>query len=669
MKKKTFDVTPPISHSTDDNVSSLSESVQAFGLDDEKTLFNVLDTDVLGYICVFLTGLELCLLRRVCKASLTIVDQYQRRVFSVDRILTRFFTLEEIKEFRLIQVETDFVISGSAAVQFFERISYPDSDLDLYIEEGQMERLSLFMEKSGYAFKNTPSQPDNILTALQQQDIWATISGEDLDQYGWEGESAIAVFSFEKQLPSGQVRKVQAIVSTCEVIATVLAFHSTVVMNIITHQSAISFFPVSSFHRYHTIVTASNAKNARRGWLGEQLIAGAGLSLFSLFKVVPFLVLSMLVVRASMHTAISTTKKKTIDITHPIPDSTSNNLPFLPKPVHAPGFDRDMTLFNALVCKTGRAIVDQYMRSIFSVDRSLSSFFTPQEITDFRHIQAETRLVLSGSAAVQFFEHNRNRYPDSDLDLFIEERHAEKVDLFMKVSGYTIEKAQSEPHDILTTLRRKASQVANSDRDEGQLYDWDIEFPITVFSFQKQLTSGKIRNVQAIVCTREVISIILALHSSLCFPHKLHIFLTIPDVAVVANMITHEYAVSIFPVSSFHRYHTVVKKSNVKLRAWLKYFRPLREWSVIELDPPSSNYSPQKCAWEVVTAALGVSTLVGTLPKVLKFGMAATADNLDSSKPITTTTAMSAHAGTTAVPTISIDNHTKSYDIVGKGDT
>ncbi|KAH8801908.1 hypothetical protein DL96DRAFT_1774360 [Flagelloscypha sp. PMI_526] len=289
-------------------------------------------------------------------------------------------------------------------------------------------------------------------------------------------------------------------------------------------------------------------------------------------------------------------KRKTIDITHLIPDSTSNNLPFLPQPVHAPGFDRDMTLFNALdlnviryicvfftgldlcilqrVCKTGRTIVDQYMRSIFSVDRSLSSFFTPQEITDFRHIQAETRLVLSGSAAVQFFEHNRNRYPDSDLDLYIEERHAEKVDLFMKVSGYTIEKAQSEPHDILTTLRRKASQVANSDRDEGQLYDWDIEFPITIFSFQKQLTSGQIRNVQAIVCTREVISVILALHST-----------------AVANMITHEYAVSIFPVSSFHRYHAVVKKSNVTLRSWLKYFRPLREWSVIELDLPSSTRS------------------------------------------------------------------------------
>ncbi|KAH8801906.1 hypothetical protein DL96DRAFT_1634551 [Flagelloscypha sp. PMI_526] len=260
MKKQTSDVIPPISNSTGDNLSSLSQSMQALGIEEGRTLFNVIDSDVLGYICIFLTGLELCLLRRVCKASLTIVDQYMHRVFSVDRILSRFFTPEEIIELRRIQAETDFVISGSAAVQFFERISYPNSDLDLYIDEQQMEKLALFMEKSGYAFKKTPSQPDNILTVLQQRDTWVTISGEEQDEYGWDGQSIMTVLSFEKQLPTGHIRKVQAIVSTCEVIATVLAFHSTVVMNIITYQSAISFFPVSSFHRYHTIVTASNEK-------------------------------------------------------------------------------------------------------------------------------------------------------------------------------------------------------------------------------------------------------------------------------------------------------------------------------------------------------------------------------------------------------------------------
>ncbi|KAH8801911.1 hypothetical protein DL96DRAFT_1634557 [Flagelloscypha sp. PMI_526] len=134
------DSVPLVCDSPHDNLSVLSKSVQALGLEEDRTLFDVLNGDVLEYIFLFLTGLELCLLRSVCKVSHSTVDEYMSRAFSVDRIFSRFFAPHAIPEFRRIQGETNFFMSGSAAVQFFGCVNYPNSNLDLYINEDHMKK-------------------------------------------------------------------------------------------------------------------------------------------------------------------------------------------------------------------------------------------------------------------------------------------------------------------------------------------------------------------------------------------------------------------------------------------------------------------------------------------------------------------------------------------------
>ncbi|KAH8801895.1 hypothetical protein DL96DRAFT_1823440 [Flagelloscypha sp. PMI_526] len=245
---------PSISSSINSSLT-LPKPVQALVIEEEKRLFDVLDMDVLGCICAFLTGLELCLLRRVCKSSLTFVDDQQ------------------IVELRRIQAVTNFVVSGSAAVQFFERVDYPNSDLDLYVEERHRSGLILFIEQSGYELKVVSSKSTCISAASLPQSNCKKINDEEQNAYSWDGRNAAVALSFEKKSSFGQPQKIQVIASANNVVTNILSFHSTVVMNIITYHVAIAFFPVSSFHRHQTLVTASNSqvdvyleKYSTRGW-------------------------------------------------------------------------------------------------------------------------------------------------------------------------------------------------------------------------------------------------------------------------------------------------------------------------------------------------------------------------------------------------------------------
>jgi hypothetical protein len=59
------------------------------------------------------------------------VKDYFARAFNIEKRLSRYF--DDPKSFRKLQAETLTVISGSTALQFFQRNFYPESDLDLYV--------------------------------------------------------------------------------------------------------------------------------------------------------------------------------------------------------------------------------------------------------------------------------------------------------------------------------------------------------------------------------------------------------------------------------------------------------------------------------------------------------------------------------------------------------
>src|SRR5260221_4362327 len=71
---------------------------------------------------------------QINKTTQQIAYSYMRREFSVNRVLSRFFTPIELLSFHYLQSKTEMFISGSTALQFFDRTNYPQSDLDLYVE-------------------------------------------------------------------------------------------------------------------------------------------------------------------------------------------------------------------------------------------------------------------------------------------------------------------------------------------------------------------------------------------------------------------------------------------------------------------------------------------------------------------------------------------------------
>ncbi|THU97394.1 hypothetical protein K435DRAFT_857616 [Dendrothele bispora CBS 962.96] len=224
-----------------------------------------------------------------CKQSDSLVSEYNRDTFRVRRVLARFFdTLLDIMQFRVLQYELGMLISGSAALQFFDDSVYPESDLDVYIELDRggerMERLGRFLMDRGYTFSPILDQPNDfyqaLVDALVARSLWAQGHGQQLEDAfqqfpqweGYAGNGMAAIFNFAK---GG--KHVQVITCRHTPLEVILHFHSTCVMNITTHSHAYSFYPYTTFEdrvsvHVPTFTTGrdkhkrARAKYARRGW-------------------------------------------------------------------------------------------------------------------------------------------------------------------------------------------------------------------------------------------------------------------------------------------------------------------------------------------------------------------------------------------------------------------
>ena len=82
------------------------------------------------------------------------------------------------------------------------------------------------------------------------------------------------------------------------------------------------------------------------------------------------------------------------------------------------------TIFcTARTCRRAHRAADDYNTRTFDIHKHLKRFFANP--LDFRLMQAQTGTIISGSNALQFLD--RDVYPDSDIDLFVEPAHASSV--------------------------------------------------------------------------------------------------------------------------------------------------------------------------------------------------------------------------------------------------
>ena len=94
-------------------------------------------TDVYDRINSMIPPHSSVMLSQNCHAANNTRASFTRCAFNINCHLGHFF--QNPLEFRTIQAETGTIISGSSALQFFDREIFEDSNLDLYLHPGHLE--------------------------------------------------------------------------------------------------------------------------------------------------------------------------------------------------------------------------------------------------------------------------------------------------------------------------------------------------------------------------------------------------------------------------------------------------------------------------------------------------------------------------------------------------
>jgi hypothetical protein len=171
--------------------------------------------------------------RAVCIHTHKVYQKYVRRAFDIDGRLRTFFSAEEVLIFRMLQADSGIVISGSFAVQFFGRIDYPSSDLDLYVEFRHGYRLCAWLVSVGFSCISSSNFTRQYFTG--KFDVEENGSG-DYDGVGCPDFHTVLTFSREE-------RKIQVMVTKRCVMSIILSFHlSTCVYHIVRIRQQLSRF-------------------------------------------------------------------------------------------------------------------------------------------------------------------------------------------------------------------------------------------------------------------------------------------------------------------------------------------------------------------------------------------------------------------------------------------
>lgn len=180
-----------------------------------------------GPICTeilrHLSPAEICRFQKVSQGCRVSAISALTQVFNIHSRLLYFF--KDPNSFRLMQSETGAIISGSFALQFFQRSFYPEADLDLYVVDSAKHIAGDWLLSNDYIFSPSPTTPNSTLQPATYQEAL-----DNMDRNIFEASSYVrgvmGVLDFLRETQNG-TRKVQlVIVDVCPMVA-VMNFHSS----------------------------------------------------------------------------------------------------------------------------------------------------------------------------------------------------------------------------------------------------------------------------------------------------------------------------------------------------------------------------------------------------------------------------------------------------------
>ncbi|PPQ74440.1 hypothetical protein CVT26_001421 [Gymnopilus dilepis] len=176
----------------------------------------------------------------------------------------------DVLEFRRVLRRSGAVISGSFALQYFDRSFYAESDMDLFVRIGGVGPLCEFIRSQGYASIGHHQDYDECVAEGGAHIIKAALNISSFE------DPLLGVYTFQKFVvrASGRVDvlQVQVVVVDTEPIEHILFdFHSTAVMNFLTADNAISVFPLSTFVHRVSYISKIRTESTRRteAWISK----------------------------------------------------------------------------------------------------------------------------------------------------------------------------------------------------------------------------------------------------------------------------------------------------------------------------------------------------------------------------------------------------------------
>lgn len=183
-------------------------------------------------------------LRAVCSDLRRRVDWYCLIAFNINNLLESTF-FSDARRFRQMQDETQAVISGSFALQFFSRSAFSAFDLDLYVDyKHALKVCQFFYEESQYDYHPRPGQPIDYKSALDKDYL-------DCNDYG-RVAGILTVLRFEGE-HRGVKRRIDLVVVVEEgsIMETLLRFHSSAYIVSANFDATVYFFGSGGLERYN----------------------------------------------------------------------------------------------------------------------------------------------------------------------------------------------------------------------------------------------------------------------------------------------------------------------------------------------------------------------------------------------------------------------------------
>ncbi|RPD52517.1 hypothetical protein L227DRAFT_514713 [Lentinus tigrinus ALCF2SS1-6] len=223
-----------------------------FSLPLQEVLRNhVIYREILGY-CSPMTLLRF---KRTCRLASLAVKDYMELSFNINQRLARFF--DDPRAFRSLQARTGILISGSTALQFFDRSLYADSGLDLFVHKPHRREIGRWLLQSGYTFVPESYQdPDFEIT------IFDSISLSPDDLHALDGIASMLTFvrrsATSDEGCTDRTRTIRLVIAENTPMDVILSTHSTCAMNVIAFDKAYCLFPRATLEARRSLISSSS---------------------------------------------------------------------------------------------------------------------------------------------------------------------------------------------------------------------------------------------------------------------------------------------------------------------------------------------------------------------------------------------------------------------------